>query len=285
MSLTHPQVERPFAGLVALVTGAARPRGIGRATALGLAAGGADVACLDIARPYADAPLHGTAGADDLDSLVGELASLGVRAVGVQADVSEEAEVEDAVARATDELGTVTLVANVAGGSGPGFGFGPLLTVGADEFRRVLDVNLVGTWLVSKACARRMVEAGVGGRICNVSSQAGKRAFPMLGAYCVAKAGIILLTQSMATELGPAGIAVNAVCPGTVDTDLLNKDSAFELLMGGPEGLATYVDREIPLRRLQSAEESAEAICWLLSDAARGVSGEALNVSAGQTMV
>jgi NAD(P)-dependent dehydrogenase (short-subunit alcohol dehydrogenase family) len=169
--------------------------------------------------------------------------------------------------------------------SGPAPKPRPLLGVPADEFRRVLDVNLIGTWLVSKACATRMVAAGVGGRICNVSSQAGKRAFTFLGPYCAAKAGVILLTQTMALELGPSGIAVNAVCPGTVDTDLLNKDRMFENMMGGPEGLAAYVAREIPLGRMQDAEEIAAAICWLLSDAARGVTGEALNVSAGQTMV
>ena len=89
----------------------------------------------------------------------------------------------------------------------------------------------------------------------------------------------------MAAELGPSGISVNAVCPGTVDTDLINKDSMFEQLMGGPDALAAYIAREIPLGRLQSAEEIAAAICWLLSDDARGVTGEALNVSAGQTMV
>ncbi len=267
------------------MTGAARPRGIGRATAVALARGGADVACLDIARPYADAPFHGTGSGDELDALTAELREHDVRAVAVQADISDEAAVEAAVARATEELGTVTLVANVAGGSGPGFGLGPLLGVPADEFRRVLDVNVVGTWLVSKACAARMVAAGVGGRICNVSSQAGKRAFPFLGAYCAAKAGVILLTQTMALELGPQGIAVNAVCPGTVDTDLINRDAMFENLMGGPEGLAAFIAREIPLGRLQTADEIAAAIVWLLSDAARGVTGEALNVSAGQTMV
>jgi NAD(P)-dependent dehydrogenase (short-subunit alcohol dehydrogenase family) len=239
------------------------------------------VACLDIARPYEDAPLHGTGSGDELAELAAELTALGVRAVAVQADVSDEPAVEAAVARATEELGTVTLVANVAGGSGPGFGLGPLLGVPAAEFRRVLDVNVVGTWLVSKACAGRMVAAGVGGRICNVSSQAGKRGFPLMGAYCAAKAGVVLLTQTMAIELGPQGIAVNAVCPGTVDTDLINRDAFFETLMGGPEGLAAYVAREIPLGRLQSAEEIAAAIAWLLSD----VTGEALNVSAGQTMV
>jgi NAD(P)-dependent dehydrogenase (short-subunit alcohol dehydrogenase family) len=285
VSFTQPSELRPFAGQVALVTGAARPRGIGRATALELARGGAAVACLDIARPYADAPAHGTGSGDDLEDLAGEITALGGAVATAVADVSNEDEVEAAVERVSAALGTVTLVANIAGGSGPGFGLGPLLGVPAAEFRRVLDVNVVGTWLVSKACASRMVAAGSGGRICNVSSQAGKRAFPFLGAYCAAKAGVILLTQTMAAELGPQGIAVNAVCPGTVDTDLINKDAMFEQLMGGPDGLAAYIAREIPLGRLQSAEEIASAICWLLSDGARGVTGEALNVSAGQTMV
>jgi len=274
-----------FQGAVALVTGAARPRGIGRATALRLARSGADVACLDIASPYDEAPGHGTATGDDLRAVVELIEGMGRRAVGVRADVSDEAQVEAAVQAATGALGTITLVANVAGGSGPGFGLGPLATLPAAEFRRVLDVNVVGTWLVSRACAGRMVAAGVGGRICNVSSQAGKRAFPLLGAYSTAKAAVIVLTQSLALELGPAGIAVNAVCPGTVDTDLVNPDGALENLLGGPDGLTRFIEREIPLRRLQTADEIAAAICWLLSGEAAALTGEAVNTSAGQTMV
>jgi NAD(P)-dependent dehydrogenase (short-subunit alcohol dehydrogenase family) len=272
-----------FAGTVALVTGAARPRGIGRATALRLAMDGADVACLDLARPMEDAPAHTTATSDDLDSIVAEIEALGRRAIAVRADVSSDDEVEAAVAAATDALGTITAVANVAGGSGVGFGVGPLVNLPTSEFQRVLDVNLVGTWLVSKATAQRMVAAGVGGRICNVSSQAGKKPFPMLGAYCAAKAGVILLTQTMAAELGPSGISVNAVCPGTVDTDLVNPNGMMQTLLG-EKGLQEMIDR-IPLRRLQTAEEIAAAICWLLSDDARGVTGEAMNVSAGETMI
>ena len=269
---------------VALVTGAARPRGIGRATALLLARQGHDVACLDIARPYDSAPAHAVASGDDLDSVVAEIRALGREAVAVRADVSDAAAVEAAVKDATAALGPITLVANVAGGSGPGFGMGPLVSLPDDEFRRVVDVNLLGTWFVSKACAGRMVAAGVPGRIVNVSSQAGKRPFPMLGAYCAAKAAVISLTQVMAVELGPSGISVNAVCPGTVDTDLTNPNGMMATLMGGEEGLQKYLDREIPLRRLQSADEIAEAITYLLSDAARGITGEAVNVSAGQTV-
>jgi NAD(P)-dependent dehydrogenase (short-subunit alcohol dehydrogenase family) len=107
----------------------------------------------------------------------------------------------------------------------------------------------------------------------------------MLGAYCAAKAGVILLTQTLALELGPAGIAVNAVCPGTVDTDLMNPNGLFEQLVGGPDGLRAYLAREIPLGRLQSAEEIAAVIAWLLSPDAAAITGEAVNASAGQTMV
>ncbi len=275
-----------IAGKVALVTGAARRRSIGRATALRLAREGADVACLDIARPYAEFPDYGVAGGDELDEVVREIETLGRRGLALRADVSSWEEVHAAVASAVEALGAVDLVCNVAGGAGVGMGMGPLLQIAEREWDRVLDVNLKGTWMVARACAERMLAAGRGGRIVNVSSQAGKRGFPMLGAYCAAKAGVVLLTQVLAQELGPAGITVNAVCPGTVDTDLLNKDGQFELLIGALEGDAKrWIAREIPLARLQTADEVAGAIAFLCSDDAAYITGEALNVSGGQTMV
>jgi NAD(P)-dependent dehydrogenase (short-subunit alcohol dehydrogenase family) len=275
-----------ISGKVALVTGAARPRSIGRSTARRLAAEGAKVACLDIARPYDDFPDYAVASSDDLDSIVSELRDAGTDAVAVRADVSDDDQVRAAVAQACDALGPVQLVANVAGGSGAGMGAAPLLAVSPAEFRRVLDVNLTGTWLVSRCCAERMVEHGEGGRIVNVSSQAGKLGWPMLGAYSSAKAGVIGLTQVMAKEWAPSGITVNAVCPGTVDTDLLNADDLFVQFMDAsePGGFAGWVDREIPLGRLQHPDEVASAIAFLLSDDASYITGEALNVSGGQTM-
>jgi NAD(P)-dependent dehydrogenase (short-subunit alcohol dehydrogenase family) len=92
------------------------------------------------------------------------------------------------VKTASDTLGPISLVANVAGGSGIGFGIGPLVSIPATEFRRVLEVNLVGTRLVSRACANRMIAAGIPGRICNTSSQASKVGFVQMGAYSAAKA-------------------------------------------------------------------------------------------------
>ena len=275
-----------IAGKVALVTGAARRRGIGRATALRLAREGADVACLDIARPYEDFPGHGTASADELDEVVAEIESLGRRSVGVRADVSRWDQVHAAVAEAIGALGGVDLVVNVAGGASLGAGAGPLLQITEAEWDLVLDVNLKGTWMVSRACAADMLARGSGGRIVNISSQAGKRGFAMLGAYCAAKAGVILLTQVLAVELGPMGITVNAVCPGTVDTDLLNKDGQLEealaMLPGGVEG---WIQREIPVGRLETADDVAAAVALLMSDDAAYITGEAVNVSGGQTMV
>src|ERR1035437_471912 len=136
MSSTEPLSPlSPLAGKAALVTGAARPRGIGRPPAVHLARCRADTACLDIARPYDAAPAHGTASAGELDELAAELRGLGVRVATAVADVSVGEEVENAVARVSEELGTVTLVANVAGGRGPGLGPGPLLNIRSEERR------------------------------------------------------------------------------------------------------------------------------------------------------
>ncbi|MBS1837722.1 MAG: SDR family oxidoreductase [Actinobacteria bacterium] len=271
---------------VALVTGAARPRSIGRATAVRLAAEGAKVACLDIARPYDDFPDYAVASSDDLDQIVEEIRSGGAEAIAVRADVSDEEAVRAAIDRIVAELGTVELVANVAGGSGAGMGAAPLLAVSRAEFLQVLEVNLVGTWLVSRTCAEVMIEHGTGGRIVNTSSQAGKVGWPLIGAYSAAKAGVISLTQVMAKEWAGSDIRVNAVCPGTVDTDLLNPGDLFVQLMDAaqPGGFQGWVDREIPLGRMQRASEVASVIAFLMSDDASYVTGEAVNVSGGQTM-
>lgn len=284
-----------IAGRVALVTGAARRRGIGRATALRLASEGADVACLDLAAPYEEFPSHATASADELDEVVAEVEALGRRAIALRCDVTDWDGVHEAVARTTEQLGTATLVANVAGGAGLGMGAGPLLSVAEREFSQVVDLNLKGTWIVCRAAALAMLAdadapgatAEARGRIVNVSSQAGKVGWPMLGAYSASKAGVILLTQVLARELGAEAITVNAVCPGTVDTDLINPAGQFLSLMdamepGGSEG---WIRREIPLGRLQQPEEVASAIAFLCSDDASYISGEAVNVTGGQTMV
>ena len=275
-----------ISGTVALVTGAARPRSIGRATARRLAREGARVAVLDIARPYSGFPDHGVATADDLAGAVAELEALGATAIGVRADVTEWDEVHSAVAEAAAALGPIDTVINVAGGDGAGLAGGPLLGVSADAFRKVVDVNLTGTFIVTRAVVQRMVDDGRTGCVVNTSSQAGKVGWAMLSAYGAAKAGVINLTQVMAKEWASLGIRVNAVCPGTVDTDLLNRDGGFVELMGAldPGGWDAWLSREIPIGRLQTPEEVADAIAFLCSHDARYITGEALNVSGGQMM-
>lgn len=275
-----------ISGKVALVTGAARRRGIGRATALRLAGEGADVACLDIAKPYAQFPDYPVATSDELEEVVAQVEAMGRRALALRADVTDSMQVDAAVAEAVEHFGHVDLCANVAGGAGFGMGAGPLLDLGDEEWERVVAVNLTGIYYVSRSCARSMVEQGIKGRIVNVSSQAGKRGIAFLGAYGAAKAGVIILTQALAVELGPSGITVNAVCPGTVDTDLLNKDGMLrQIVEAGGETFEGRLRREIPLGRMEVPEDVAAAIAWLSSDDASYVTGESLNVSGGQTMV
>ena len=162
----------------------------------------------------------------------------------------------------------------------------PLTLRHADRARVMSTDDSVTVAAPDAESAERMVEQGEGGRIVNVSSQAGKLGWPLLGAYSSAKAGVVLLTQVMAKEWGPSGITVNAVCPGTVDTDLLNPGRFFEALMDSaePGGMAGWLEREVPLGRLQEPHEVASAIAFLCSDDAAYITGEALNVSGGQTM-
>jgi len=271
-----------MAARVALVTGAAR--GIGAATVRVLAAQGWAVLAVD---QCADDPAlpYRLGSRDELDEVVAKASAAGPgTALAHVADVRDEGQLSAAVAAADRQWGGLDAAVAVAGVIAGGV---PLWEMPADQARAVLDTDLGGVINLARAAIPALLRrpAPRSGRFLAVASAAATRGLPMLAAYCAAKAGVILLTQTMALELGASGIAVNAVCPGTVDTDLLNKDHLFENMMGGPEGLAAYVAREVPLGRLQDAEEIAAAICWLLSDAARGVTGEALNVSAGQTMV
>lgn len=142
-------------GKVALVTGCARPRSIGRAIALRLAQEGCDVAALDIGRRYDELPDYAQlATAGELEETAALVRDRGRRAVTVHADVSVETEVEAAVAAALDELGRIDIVVNAAGGAGIGMGTAPLIALPEQQWSKLVDVNLKGSWLVSRAAAR-----------------------------------------------------------------------------------------------------------------------------------
>ena len=270
---------RGIAGRVALVTGAARQGSIGRATALRLAAEGAKVACLDIGRAPEHAPDHGVGSVKELEETVQLVRDAGGEATAVTADISRADQVAAAVERTRDELGPITLCCALAGGVGFGNGIAPLTELSEAEWDWALDVNLKGTWITVKACVPDMRAAG-GGRIVTVSSAAGVRGGRNFGAYAAAKAGVIVLTQTFAVELGRYGITANTVVPGMIETqasqpvrERLAERNALDRLLA-----------DIPVGRFGSADDVAAAIAFLCSDDSAYTTGDAIYVTGGQTL-
>ncbi len=206
-------VEYDFDGQVAFVTGAGR--GQGRSHAVHYAENGADVVATDICETPDDAQ-YDMSGEDDLAETVAMVEERGQEALGVQMDVSKEADVERAVGEAIDEFGRIDILANNAGVAPPG----ALMEIDEATWDQALDVNLKGMWLCAKHVGNHMIERDEGGRIVNTSSTAGFVASPGLGHYTAAKHGVIGLTQTLAMELAQYDITVNAVCPSAVDTPM-----------------------------------------------------------------
>jgi NAD(P)-dependent dehydrogenase (short-subunit alcohol dehydrogenase family) len=275
--------DRGIAGRVALVTGAARSRSIGRAVARRLAEEGAHVACIDIGRPPTHAPDHGVGSLAELDELVDQLKGLGVPALAVEADVTSVEQMADAVDRVSSELGDITLCCATAGGVGYGNGIAPLVRLSEAEWDWVLDLNLKGAWITATAVARKMIQARTGGRIVTFASAAalpGANGKTGMGAYAAAKAGVISLTQNLAAELARFGITVNAVSPGMVQTqasqpvrDRLQSKGQLDQWIG-----------DIPLGRTADPSEIAAVVAFLFSNDAGYVTGDAINATGGQTL-
>jgi len=270
-------------GHVALVTGAGRRHGIGWATALRLAEDGAHVACLDVGRPPSHAPNYGVGSDDELAELVDEIRATGRQALAITADVTDWAQMHAAVARVDDELGPIGLCCAMAGGVGFGNGIAPLLTLTEDEWDWVVDVNLKGTWITARAAAASMITSGAGGRIVTVASSAalpGANGTTGMAAYAAAKAGVIVLTQNLASELGRYKINVNAISPGMVRTQASQPVKDRLESRGRLEGWLS----QIPLKRIGEPEEMAAVVSFLCSDDASYVTGDAVNVTGGQAL-
>ena len=275
-----------FKGKVALVTGAARMRGIGHSTAVRFAMEGANVAVNGRARLQKEFPEEEKAeGWKGLDSVIEEIKKQGVRALGITADISEKKQVQDMIDKVLAEFGRIDfLVANA------GINIrSPFLEVKEEDWHQILAVNLSGVFYCCQAVARHMVERGGGGAIVNVSSRAGKMGIPNDAAYCSSKFGVCGLTQVMAIELGPHHIRVNAVCPGRTITNIVWADKVWKVArekgIDMMEASKIVYDDWVPLTPLGRAafpEEITNAIVFLCSEEASFITGQCINVNGGR---
>jgi NAD(P)-dependent dehydrogenase (short-subunit alcohol dehydrogenase family) len=278
-------VSYDFKDKVALVTGAGGRRGIGRETALRLAREGADVALLDIPWPAGQRAADERDGWDGVASVATEVQTLGRRALALQADVSDEAQVHAAAARTIAHFGRIDLlVANAA--ARPGADRVPVIELAQEELQRVIGVNLIGTFLCCKAVGKHMVQSGNGGAVVIVSSLAGRSGRARMAAYAASKFGQIGLAQAFAHEMAPHGVRVNAVCPGPVDTARLDwstsgsadcpADARADMLAGRA--------RDTPLGRVAAPADVAAVIAFLCSADSAHMTGQTLGVDGGVRM-
>jgi NAD(P)-dependent dehydrogenase (short-subunit alcohol dehydrogenase family) len=243
-------------GKVALVTGGSR--GIGRATALGLAEAGADVAVASRKLP-------------DLENVAAEIRKMGRKSLPVAAHVGRMDDISSLVAKVRDEFGRIDILVNNAGTS-------PALASSLEVDERlwdsIMNLNLKGLFFLSQAVAKVMKEHG-GGRIINVASMDGLKPEANIGTYAVSKAGVIMVSRVMALELARYNIRVNTIAPGNVHTRL--GDSRF---LAMPEYEEEMVKRT-PLGRIGEPDDIVGAMIYLASDASSFVTGECIVVAGG----
>ena len=271
MSLTLSGLE----GKIAVVTGAGRMRSIGRPIAVELARAGCDVVLTGTGRApdrYPDD--EKAAGWRDIESVADEVRALGRQALPLISDVSSQVEVTSLAERVYAELGRCDFVINNAGAS-RGADRVPVTELDYDIWRKVIDVNLHGTFLMSQVFAQRMIAAGNGGGIVNISSVAGRMMPHSTAAYAASKAAIHALSCSMAKELGPNGIRVNVLCPGLIDTSRMDD-------MHAAGSFDRMVNTVIPLRRAGTGEDIAAMVAFLCSDQGSWITGEVITVDGGQ---
>jgi 3-oxoacyl-[acyl-carrier protein] reductase len=248
--------DHSLAGRTALVTGGAK--GIGRACCVRLAQAGANVAI-----NYLTSDEQARVTADLVEQA-------GVRAHLICADVASPEQVTAMVSEVIDALGPVDLLVNNAGV----FHFLPHDETSLEIWRKTLDVNLTGAYLVTWAVKPSMIERGFG-RIVNIASIAGLRPRPMSIAYAASKAGLIGLTKSLAEALAPHNIRVNAIAPGLIDTEILSDVSQERI---------DAIVQSTPLGRIGSGVDVADAALFLLSEQSSFITGQTLVVCGGRVM-
>ncbi len=239
---------------VAIVTGASQ--GIGKGIALALAKEGANVVVSDIKGSY---------------DVVREIETLGVKALGVMADVSKKEEVEEMVEKTLDRFGRIDILVNNAGI----FPFVSLTEMKEADWNKVLDINLKGVFNCTKAVLYEMIKQK-SGNIISISSMAAIVGFRNLTHYCASKAGIVGFTKSAALELAQYGIRVNAIAPGGIETPGGTKAL-------GKEALEQFV-QNVPLKRFGMPKEIANTVIFLASEDSSYITGQCIVVDGGYTL-
>ncbi len=256
---------------VALVSGCGRPLGIGGASARMLAKRGLTVVAADIAEQgVSDQNAVDSTPTGGLEQLAAEITEEGGRCSTVLGDVRSEDDVAHMIAQTVERHGRLDVLVNAAGApQGPEFG--DLPDVSLDAWERVIAINLTGTFLMSRAAVPHM-RANTWGRIINISSLAGMTGYRRQGAYSASKAGVIGLTRSLALDVAPDGITVNAICPGWIRTSRTYNsarrvDDDVERELRRREGV-------VPVRRLGTGDDVAAMVAYLASDEAGYVTGQ-----------
>ena len=274
-------------GKVALITGAGGMRGIGRATALKLAALGIDLALTDVLRDVDDLP-PGEIRAEwkSVDSVSEEVRQLGRKCLPIYADLGDSKQIESVVKQTVDHFGHIDIMINNARAI-IGKDRVPVTELDEGVWHNFLDINTTAPFLFTKFAGREMVRQGSGGRIINMASNASKQASATGSAYSASKFAVLGLTQASALDLAPYQITVNAVCPGSTNTD---RTDYSERGVAESEGVSVEevrarvvaeAARRSPLGRMGESEDVANLVAFLVSDEASFITGQAYNVNGG----
>ncbi len=261
-------------GKVAIITGAGRMRSIGRAIAVQMAKAGCDIVITGTGRApeyYPDDEKE--AGWRDIESVADEVRSLGCRALAVVSNVADLDSVKALADQVEKEMGRVDFIINNAGAPRADDRV-PVVELDPATWRKIIDINLNGTFYMSQVFGQRLIDQSEGGAIINISSIGGKLMAPNTAAYASSKAAIHALTVAMSGEVGAYGIRVNAICPGIISTSRLDDLPV--------ETWADIINDYIPLKRAGDPSEIGNMTAFLCSDQGSWVSGQLYNVDGGQ---
>lgn len=253
--------DKPLAGRVAFVTGAAR--GQGRSHCVRLARAGADVLAIDACGPVAANNGYPASTPEDLAETTSLVESEGRKMLAAQVDVRDAAGQQRLVDDAITQFGRLDIVVANAGV----LNWGRLWEISAQQWQDVLDTNLTGVWNTIKATVPAMIQAGNGGSIITISSAAGIKAVPGCGHYCASKFGVVGLTNSLAVELGGYGIRVNSVHPYGTDTPMGNDPSMWQLFADNQTYIHSFSPGALPTDSLADPNLVSDIVLWLASDA------------------